>query len=234
LVSLAPYSTHQVIELPPIAMDITHVVFHQGTCAGCGKHLKAQVPTAHQAGDGPRLTALIGARAGMHRTPWRLVQDFCHSVLHIPMSLGAGQKVIQRAAQAIVPHDDAIASLARQAPVGSIDETPWYCHNTLQWLWTLTTATVSLSLSHPHRSKEACAALIEDWQGILVSEGYGVYQHWVQSRQTCLAHLMRSARGLSEKHDPQLAACGIWALKELQGLCHMAKAPPSGGEWRAW
>jgi transposase len=104
----------------------------------------------------------------------------------------------------------------------------------LQWLWTLTTATVSLSLMHPHRSKAAFAALIEDWQGLLVSDGYGVYQHWGPSRQTCVAHLIRSARGLSEKHDPQLAACGTWALKELQGVCHMAKAPPSGGEWRAW
>jgi len=140
--------------------------------------------------------------------------------------------VINRASQAIVPHYEAIATLARQAPVGSSDATPWYCHNTLPWLWTLTTATVSLSLIHPHRSTEAFAALIEDWQGILVSDGYGVYQHWVQSRQTCLAHLMRSARGLSEKRDPQLAACGTWARKALQGFCHMAKAPPSGGEWR--
>ena len=234
LVSLAPYYTHQVIELPPVEMAITHFVLHQGTCAGCGQQLKAQVPTEHQAGYGPRLTALIGELAGMHRTPWRLVQDFCHSVLHIPISLGAVQKVINRASQAIVPHYEAIATLARQAPVGYIDETPWYGQNTLQWLWTLTTETVSLYLIHPHRSKEAFAALIEDWQGILVSDGYGVYQHWVQSRQTCLAHLIRSARGLSEKRDPQLAACGTWALKELQGLCHMAKAPPSGGEWRAW
>jgi transposase len=31
-------------------------------------------------------------------------------------------------------------------------------------------------------------------QGILVSDGYGVYQDWVNHRQTCLAHLIRSAR----------------------------------------
>jgi transposase len=110
LISLAPYDTHQVIELPPLEMDIPHFVLHQGICAGCGKHLKAQVPTAHQAGYGPRLTALIGELAGMHRTPWRLVQDFCHSVLHIPMSLGAVQKMINRVSQAIVPHYEAIAT----------------------------------------------------------------------------------------------------------------------------
>ena len=53
-------------------------------------------------------------------------------------------------------------------------------------------------------------------------------------RQTCLAHLIRTARGLSEKRDAELAACGAWALSELQRLCHMAKAPPTGGEWNAW
>jgi hypothetical protein len=109
LVSLTPYYTHQVIEPPPIEMDITHFVLHQGTCAGCGKPLQAQLPTEHQAGYGPRLTALIGALAGMHRTPWRLVQDFCHSVLLFDD--GGRTKAINRVAQAIVPHYDAIATV---------------------------------------------------------------------------------------------------------------------------
>jgi transposase len=65
----------------------------------------------------------------MHRTSWRLGQDFCHSVLNIPISLGAVEKVINRVSQAIVPHYDAIATLARQSLVGYIDETPWYCQN---------------------------------------------------------------------------------------------------------
>jgi transposase len=234
LVSMAPYYTHQVIELPPIEMDVHHFILHQGACSGCGKTLKAQIPSAHQAGYGPRLTALIGEFAGMYRSSRRLIQDFCHAVLRVPMSLGAVQKIIDRVSQAIWPHYEAIATLARQAPVGYIDETPWYCQNALNWLWTLSTDTVSLYLIHPNRSKEAFAALIEDWQGILVSDGYGVYQDWVNHRQTCLAHLIRTARGLSEKQDPHLAACGRWALSELQTLCHMAKAPPTVGQWRAW
>ncbi len=171
LVSLAPYDTHQVVELPPIEMDIAHFILHQGTCRGCGRTLKAQGPSEHQAGYGPRLTALIGALAGMHRPSRRLIQDFCHSVLNIPRSLGAVQKSIDRVSHALVPHYEAMATLARQATVGSIDETPWDCQNALHWLWTLSTKTVSLYLMHPHRSKEAFAALIEDWQGIVVSDG---------------------------------------------------------------
>jgi transposase len=234
LVSLAPYYTHQVIELPAITMDIQHFILHQGTCRGCGRTLKAQIPREHQAGYGPRLTALIGELAGMHRTSRRLIQDFCHAVLNLPMSLGAVHKIIDRVSHAIVPHYEAIATLARHATVGYIDATPWYCHNALNWLWTLSSDTVSLSLIHPHRSQEAFAALSEEWQGLLVSDGYGVSQGWVQNRQTCLAHLIRTARGLSEKRDPHLAACGQWALTALQTFCHRATAPPTGGEWRAW
>ena len=89
--------------------------------------------------------------------------DFCHTVLNIP---------VNRVSSAILPHYEAIATLARQARVGYIDETPWYCQNALNWLWTLSTDTVSLYLIHPHRSKEAFFALIEEWQGILVSDDY--------------------------------------------------------------
>jgi len=234
LVSLAPSYPHQGVELPPIEMDIQHFILQQGTCGGGGRTLTAQGPREHQTGYGPRLTARIGELAGMHRTSRRLIHDFCPSGLHIPRSLGAVQKIIDRVSHAIVPHDEAMATLARQATVGSLDETPWSCHNALPWLWTLRTKTVSLSLMHPPRSKEAFAALIEDWQGILVGDGDGVSQGWVQHRQTCLAHLIRTARGWSEKRDPPLAACGKWALPELQTFCPMAKAPPTGGKWRAW
>jgi transposase len=229
-----PYRTHQVLELPPIEMEITHFLLHQSTCLGCGQTLSAEVPPAHASGYGPHLSALIAEMAGIQGTSRRLIQDFCHSVLSIPISLGAIQKVIDRSSQALLPHYEAIAALARQAPVGYIDETPWYCQNALNWLWTMTTETVSLFLIHPNRSKAAFFELIDDWSGLLVSDGYGVYQDWVNRRQTCLAHLIRTARGLSSKRDAALAACGRWALRELQRLCHMAKAPPSGGEWRAW
>jgi Transposase IS66 family. len=110
------------------------------------------------------------------------------------MSLSAIQEMIERASHALVPHDEALATLARQATVGDIDAMPWYCHNPLQWLWTMATDTVSLSVMRPHRSTEAFLTLIEDGQGILVSDGYGVYQDWGHHRHTCLAHLIRTAR----------------------------------------
>jgi transposase len=234
LTLLRPYHTHQVLELPPIVMEVTHWVLHQGWCVECGRWTKAQVPTEHATGYGPRFSALMGEVAGTYGNGRRMVQTFCASVLRVPISLGAIQKVLDRVTQAIDPYYVAIATQARQSSVNYIDETPWYCLNALEWLWVMASERVAFYMIHPRRSKEAFAALIDDWDGLLVSDGYGVYQSWMQARQTCLAHLIRTARGLAARPQPDLAACGAWALAELQRLCHMATAPPTGGEWRAW
>ncbi len=231
---VAPYHTHQVTELPPVEMAVTHWVLHQGRGTGCGKLLRARLPKAQQSGYGPRLTALIGELSAMQRISRRGVQDFCRSVLGVPISLGAIQRLIDRTSLAIAPHDEAIATLARQARVGYVDETPGYCRHALQWLWSMVTDTVTLYRIHAKRSQEAFGSLIKDWRGILVSDGYGVYQGWGNRRQTCLAHLVRRARELSQRRQAALADCGKVALKELQRLCQMAHAPPSGGQWQAW
>ena len=231
---ITPYHTHQVLELPPITTEVTHWVLHQGWCPDCGRWRKAQVPAEHVTGYGPRFSALVGEVAGTYGNGRRMVQTFCASVLQVPISLGAIQKVLERVTEAIEPHYAAIATQVRHAGVNYIDETSWFLSNTLQWLWVMVSDTAAFYLIHPHRSKEAFAALIDDWAGILVSDGYGVYQNWVQARQTCLAHLIRTARSLAERQNAALAACGAWALAELQRLCHMATAPPTGGEWRAW
>jgi transposase len=77
-------------------------------------------------------------------------------------------------------------------------------------------------------------ALIDEWTGILGSDGYGVYQDWGPQRQTCLAHLIRTARELSQRRDSNIAASAHAALRELQRLCHRAHEPPTGGQWQAW
>jgi len=161
-------------------------------------------------------------------------QPFGASVLRVPLSLGALQKVRDRVTQALAPHSEAMALPARRAPVNYIDATAWFLTHPLQGLWVRASDPVAFSLLHPHRSQEAFAALLDDWEGLLVSAGYGVYPSWVQARQTCLAHLLRTARGLAARLQPDLAAWGAWAMAELHRLCPMAKAPPTGGEWRAW
>jgi transposase len=230
----SPYYTPQVIALPPIVMEVTHWGLHQGWGQTGGRWSQARVPAEQASGYGPRFSALVGALAGTYGTGRRMGQTLCASVLQVAIRLGAIQKVLDRVTHAIDPYYTVMARQARHAPVNSIDETPWYCLNTLEWLWVMASERAAFYRIHPRRSKEAFAALIDAWQGLLVRDGYGGYHKWVEARQTCLAHLIRTARGLAERPHPDMAACGAWALVELQRLCHMATAPPTGGEWRAW
>jgi transposase len=108
---------HQVIELPEIRMAVTHVVLHATRCPQCGRTLKAKLPAEYRYGYGPRLTARIGELSGHQRDSRSSVQEFCRSVLGVPMSRGAIQRAVDRVSEAIKPYYEAIAEKARGVPV---------------------------------------------------------------------------------------------------------------------
>ena len=71
------------------------------------------------------------------------------------------------------------------------------------------------------------------WAGILVSDGYGVYCQRVHARQTCLAQLMRRARGLAER---RIRAGRVWApgAGGVAGWSTGPQAPPTAGAVQTW
>ncbi|MDH5299525.1 MAG: IS66 family transposase, partial [Desulfobulbaceae bacterium] len=231
---LRPYYTHQHIELPEIAMLVTHFVLHQGRCQGCGKLAKGYTPKEYQTGYGPRLSALIAEIGGIDGNSRETIQTFLASVLQVPISQGAIQKVIDRGSRAIEPHYEAIKETARSIEINHLDETAWHDAGKLKWLWVMANTAVAFFMIHANRSKEAFETLIGAWNGILVSDNYAVYQKWANLRQNCLAHLIRRAKGLAERSDPELSRCGNWAGNELKLLCGWGKDPPSVAEWNAF
>ncbi|MCK9295219.1 MAG: transposase [Desulfobulbaceae bacterium] len=232
--NLRPYYTHQHIELPQIVMAVMHFILYKGQCTACGKIGKGYVPAEFSTGFGPRFSALVAEIGGIDGNSRETIQSFCSSVLGVPISLGAVQKIIDRASAAIKPHYESIKDKARCAKVNHLDETAWKSSGKLHWLWVMANSVAAFFMIHTNRSQAAFAELIGAWEGILVSDGYRLYQNWVHQRQTCLAHMIRRAKGLAERTDPELAKCGAWARDELRKLCKMAKDPPTKAEWRAF
>ena len=99
------------------------------------------------------------------------------------------------------------------------------------YLWTMVSSYTAFFKIHKERSREAFLALIEDWKGILISDGYNVYQKWINLRQTCLAHLIRHAKGLAEHPRRDIREFGEKICEKLQQLCSMAKNIPTEQEW---
>ena len=162
------------------------------------------------------------------------MQDLCRSVCGIPLSKGAIQKMVDRVSEAILPHYKAIGEVARVSLVNYIDETSWLTGGDRHWLWVMANPLVAYFQIHPTRSKAAFAHLIAHWTGALVSDGYLVYQSWPGLRQSCLAHLIRTAKGLTESLEAGIAHFGTRVHAELQRLCHMGTERPTVGQWRAW
>jgi len=173
----------------------------------------------------------MAGRVGASRSA---VQDLCASVFSIALSKGAIQNMVERVSEAIGPHHTAIGEVARTSLVNYIDETSWLLPGTRQWLWVMANPAVAYFQIHPNRSKAAFVQLIGDWTGILVSDGYGVYQSWAGLRQSCVAHLIRTAKGLAESVEAGMARFGGRVHAELQRLCHMGTERPTVGQWRAW
>ncbi len=113
--SLEPYYTHQHIELPEILMQVIHFILYKGRCRRCGRVNKGYIPSQYRTGFGPRFSALVVELAGIAGNSRTMVRTFCSSVLGVPISLGAIQKIIDRASKAIKPHYEAIRDKARSS-----------------------------------------------------------------------------------------------------------------------
>jgi hypothetical protein len=96
----------------------------------------------------------------------------------------------------------------------------------------MVTALVALYLVHPNRSRKAFNELVRNWQGVLVSDNFSVYQNWINKRQNCLAHYIRKAKQLCESTHEQLSSFGRQPHDLLQQLCRFANAPPIARKWK--
>jgi transposase len=228
------YYTHQQVELPPIALEVTHFHLYSALCVACHKEVKSTLPAEHQTGYGPRLTAYIGELAGINRLSRSTIQQHLSSLFGLSISQGTLQKVIDRVSTALGPHYEAIGQIAGEQEVNYIDETPWFQRGSLLWLWVMVSARVGFFKIHAHRSKEAFHALIGAWRGILVSDDYGTYVQWVHGRQTCLAHLIRRAQAFLESSLEEEQEFGSKVKTLLQQLCQWAKSPPCDEAMEQW
>jgi hypothetical protein len=137
--------------------------------------------------------------------------------------------VVDRVSEALKPHYEAVAVQARRAQVNDMDETGWSPHGVLPWLWVMVKTTVAWFTVQASRSQAAFEALIAYWAGMAVSEGSTVYQHGVHGRHTCLAHLIRRARGLAERQKPELAWFGQPGHDGIAAAGALGPSAPHGG-----
>jgi transposase len=215
----------QVIELPPILVEVTEFQGHARTCPDCGHVTRAAIPRdllAHSVG--PRLTATLSYFTGCHGVSKRAVEEIAAAVFAAPVALGTVAHLEQEVSAALVaPHQEALAAV-RRADVKHADETSWKRQGKLCWLWAAATTGVAAFVIHARRSALGLTALLgAEIQGILCSDRWGVYDRIpAERRQICWAHLKRDFQKIVDRNGPSASVgqAGLRLVKKVFAAWH--------------
>lgn len=224
------------------AVRITKHLFEECTCE-CGHVSRAQPFRGVEDGVdiggfrliGPGLASLIVALSKRYRMSHLRIQEFLHDWLDVWISTGAIHESLRETAAIVAPLEKELVKAVEQSKLLHADETPWPEQGASSlWLWVFISSTVVLYYVS-HRGQELVRNLLEDFKGVLMSDGWQSYR-WLPQRLRCWEHLKRKAQGLAESLDTEAQGFGKEVLvlwNELQNAVRKAREGPPGVSLRS-
>lgn len=239
----APRTAHMgyyVLELERAAAGVRVVCrlhqYYASVCVGCGHETKSRpgegivsvvkgrkkdLRLQEYGLVGPMFATFIASLSVRYRMSRPKIREFLHDWLHTSLGIGTIDRCIREAGIACEPVVDELVEALQQAELLHLDETPWYEHGRMRWLWVVLSVTEQIAVYRVgSRKKTVLLELVTDvFVGWLVSDGYMAYRSY-EKRQRCVAHLIRKAVALADGINGDAAELGEWLLKELRGLIH--------------
>ena len=202
---------HQVVDIPPLPLQVEEHQLHQLTCECCGKATRAQLPSdIPRTHYGDRLVGLVGLlSSGEHRQSHRMVKSLLSILFDLEVSRSSINRMRTQVRDALrAPVEEALSYVQSQPSLHS-DETSFVQRNRdganpnqrKGWLWVVAAPLVMFFCVSLSRSQVVAKELIgEAFSGIVHSDRYSAYS-WldVRQRQVCWAHLKRDLIKISER-----------------------------------
>jgi transposase len=221
---VAPHAEErrQVVEVPPVRLQVREHRAAHVRCPGCGSlavaAFPAEVPSRIQYG--PRLRALVVYLVEQQLVPYARVRDLLADLFGQSLSVGTLVSIVRQCAQALAPIEETLKAEAQAAAVLHHDETGVRVAGRLQWVHVSSTPTLTHFGVHPRRGREATDAIgiLPRFTGVSVHDGWKPYQTYTQCRHAlCNVHHLRELTFVEEElHQP-------WAGK-LKALLQEMKA----------
>lgn len=205
-------------EIPkPQPIEVTeHLVWHY-TCPRCGKHNSAEGSTLGRFG--PRTCAHVALLKFDDRLPHVKVVQALSRQFGLTMTPPTVLRITQRVADATRVSYEALLKALLQQPYIHIDETPLRVSGRTFWVWIFCTPQMTLYVIRPSRGRNVVQDILHDYKGIIVTDGYKVYEGIGGAQQRCWAHLLREAEFLASKHESAKPV-----LEQLRQLYRDARA----------
>jgi len=196
----------QVLDLPPVKVEIVEHQVRERRCRGCGWVGRGTLPDlGTQAGPSRRLGWGVAAWVATLRTKLRLpvtqVQWLLDRVWGLHLGRGTICGLLAAVAQAGRPTYDGLLAEARASPAVNIDETGWRENGRNGYVWTVSTPSVRFFHFTPSRAGAVAERLLgEGGTAAVVSDFYGGYDRLDRPQQRCWAHLLRNVAEVLAAH----------------------------------
>jgi transposase len=211
---------HQVVELLPLAVQVTEYQMQVRRCPACGKRTRTALPPGvPRRPFGTRLTAVIALLSGRYRLSRREVRQLLRDLWQVRVSLGAVVRQEQAQSAALAPAVDEARAAVQEAAVVIIDETGWRQEKQRAWLWTAVTATLTVFRIDRSRGGAVLEPLLgSGFAGVVGSDRWSAYHRFpAERRALCYAHLKRDFQALVDRGG-EAERIGRWGLAEIERL----------------
>ena len=172
------------------------------------------MPKEAKRGFGPRLMGFLTMLSGELITKRRIRRIADH--LGIKISLGSICNIHRLATHLLKKNHKEISAAVLQEKNVNADETSWRLKAKKHWLWIGATPIATLFSIDPSRSREAFEQIFP-FQNTLTSDRYGAYRRYEGVKQSCLAHIDRDFKKVSERKGPD-GALGRILNGELKAI----------------
>jgi len=197
-------------------------------CPECGISTTARHPDSPPSGRFGR-NVLVQATLMKYeeRLPHRKVSEALDRTYGLRVTPATVLDITRRVSDWLRPEYVRILRRIRAAGVVYVDETGAKVDGILHWTWAFTTGSETLIAVRKSRGSKVLEEILgEDFDGVIVCDGWKAYPCFTDGIQRCWAHLLREARYLAERVDE--AGPLSEALHRLYGglSCWAVDKPP--------
>ena len=220
------YSRRQVIEIPPILVQIIDPILYQQYCGRCEKKLVKPVDFTQITGGnghyGLNLISLIAYLRVIGRMAIETIQNYLQAHFQAEISVGEITELLHRTAEMGKPVYEQFHKQIKSASYLHADETGWREDGINGYIWSFSThRTRYFAYYHSRGSVVPSEILGADYRGILVSDFYSSYNYYLGEHQRCWVHYLRDLKDLEKEYSTNKRVCA-W-IGKVRALYKEAK-----------
>jgi transposase len=189
-----------VWDLPAIKLIVTQFIVQR---AYVGKQLVAQAVHSELPKGifGNRLRSWIISLKNGFAGSYERIREHIEDVTNESFSAQALKDCIHRTGKELEPSYKELESELREAKVAGSDETGWKINGVLYYLWLICTINIVFITIEKSRGRNVMIKIFgKEFEGVIISDCWVVYQGFAKYFQKCWAHLLRRTHYLAEQY----------------------------------